>query len=156
MSRRDTCESTNLSDGEFVAQLRSCVSHYLRAIDAWEAAYREFQRTAAPRQVSSDLAAAHQQYVNARNNLAGHLPQARRLCLKHGLRNPWSGILRIELGSHSAQSGNVTAIGKGERAAINRCIAELHAACSAIPENRVELTPRPRTTIVQRILGYFF
>ena len=76
-------------DAEFVDRLRSATQKYLDAIDAWESSYQKFYRMPAPGPVSSDLESEHRAYLSARRELQQHVPNARRLCLKHSLRDPW-------------------------------------------------------------------
>jgi hypothetical protein len=149
---------TEISDAEFVAQLRVSTQGYLQAVDAWEAAYQKYYRLASPGRVSPDLEPLHQEYLSARKRLKHCVPRARRLCLKYTLRDPWPAILHINLGSQAPQSGAAPAIGRAERALLAQCLDHLQSACEAKAEPYTpyipESPPRPRG-ILQRIIDYF-
>jgi len=146
-----------MSDADFVTLLRSATQSYLKSVDTWEAAYQRFYRLASPHQVSSDLEPEYHGYLAARKHLQECLPRARRLCRKHGVRDPWAGILHIRLGAGTPQSGRVTAVGQGERALIAQSLTALEAATrmpqEEAPEERVDPPPRG---IWGRIVDYFF
>jgi hypothetical protein len=146
-----------VSDAEFVAQLGSATRNYLEAVDTWEAAYRKFYRLASPLQVSSDLEPEFNTYLAARKRLQECLPHARRLCRRHGLRDPWAGILHIRLGARAPQTGGTSAVGQGERTLIAQCLAALEAA-ARMPEHTppTEEAPAPRRGVLGRIFDYFF
>src|SRR5579885_1710858 len=108
-----TSRKEGLSDQEFVAALRVAVEQYLQSVDRWEAAYSKYYRLSAPGAgISSDLEAEHREYSGRRRELAEILPRARRLCLRHGLREPFSGLLRISLGQYSPQERLASAISR--------------------------------------------
>src|SRR6266566_2426531 len=78
-----------LSDQEFVDNLRAAVVRYLAAVDRWEAAYQRYYRMPGwAEKVSADLEAEQREYETQRRTLEEMLPRARRLCLKHQLRDP--------------------------------------------------------------------
>src|SRR5690348_4034147 len=93
-----------LSDGSFVDGLRSAIERYFAAVDQWEAAYQKYYRLptfGGP--ISDDLKSEQQVYDERRRELEELLPRARRLCLKHQLPEPFSGLLRVSLGRYSPQ-----------------------------------------------------
>jgi len=139
------------NDAAFVDQLRAATRTYLDAIDAWESSYQKFYRMPAPGPVSSDLEAEHRAYLAARRDLPQHIPNARRLCLKHSLRDPWPALLHVNLGGTTPQAGFAPAIGRSERALIVQSLDDLESACRALPEVRVE---KPRG-LWRRVLDYF-
>jgi hypothetical protein len=149
--------TTGLTDAEFVALLSTTCREYLDSVDTWESAYQRFYRLASPHQVSSDLEPEHQAYLKARRRLQELSPRARRLCRRHGLRDPWAGILHIRLGDRPPQAGHATAVGQGERTLIAQCLAALEVATRMPLEEPpvVEAPARPRG-ILGRILDYFF
>jgi hypothetical protein len=105
-----------LSDREFVDNLRAAVEHYLTGVDRWEAAYRRYYRMPGwAERVSADLEAEQREYEAQRRTLEEMLPRARRLCLKHQLRDPFAGLLRLSLGRHAPQHRVESAIGRNER-----------------------------------------
>src|SRR5690349_24780603 len=105
----------SLPDHDFVASLRSAIERYLSAVDRWEAAYQKYYRMPGSSRVSDDVEAEHREYTERRRELEEHLPRARRLCLKHGLRDPFAGLVRISLGRYSPQERSDSAIGRSER-----------------------------------------
>jgi hypothetical protein len=146
-------------DAEFVDQLRSATQKYLDAIDAWEASYQKFYRMPAPGPVSSDLEAEHQAYLAARRELQQHVPNARRLCLKHSLRDPWPALLHVNLGGTTPQTGFSPAIGRSERAKVGQSLDELESACRT-PREHEPISPlhiqtqKPRG-LLRRIIDFF-
>lgn len=87
-----------MPDHEFVAELRQVVERYLSAVDHWDEAYQKYYRLPGfASRVSDDLQEEQREYEVCRRDLAAMLPRARRLCLKHRLREPFSGLLRISL-----------------------------------------------------------
>jgi hypothetical protein len=73
-----------LSDQEFVDNLRAAVERYLAGVDRWEAAYQRYYRLPGwAERVSADLEAEQREYETQRRTLEEMLPRARRLCLKH-------------------------------------------------------------------------
>ncbi len=147
------------SDADFVDQLRSATANYLDAIDAWETAYQKYYRVLAPG-VSSDLEPEHQAWLAARRQLERLLPNARRLCLKYSLRDPWPALLHVRLGARTPQDGFVTAIGRAERALISQCLDRLDSACRAQERAASEyapITPPPsQRNLIQRVFDFFF
>lgn len=152
------------TDQEFIRQLRECVARYFRALDAWEAGYHKFYRMAGSHfSKSPDLEEARLEYVAARGELAALSPRARRLCARFSLRDPWPGLLRIELGAHPPQVRTASAIGRSERLAITDCLANLelnsvqweeqHAVSK--PPPAASAVQHPRRNILQRIFDWF-
>jgi hypothetical protein len=85
------------------------------------------------------------------------------LCLRHGLRDPWQATLHIALGAQTPQAGATTAIGKGERTLLAKCLADLEAASSAYakaPATKaakvIKAAAPSRQGIFQRVFDYFF
>ena len=154
-------ESTSNPEVEFVRLLRDLVLQYLRAVDAWEAAYFECYRLVTPFQVSSDLDTPQREYERALQNLQACVPQARRMCWKYGVRDPWDALLRIRLGANAPQAGAASAIGKGERNLVAGCLAELEEAAWKPSESPAEPVPevprieRPRGPL-QRLVDFLF
>jgi len=88
-------DETAVPDHAFVADFRSAVERYFEAVDQWETAYRRYYRQPdCGEKVSADLETEHSGYCARRRELEQMLPRARRLCLKHGLREPWWGQMR--------------------------------------------------------------
>ncbi len=152
------------TDLEFIRQLRECVARYFRALDAWEAGYHKFYRMAGPHlSKSPDLEEARLEYAAARQELAALSHRARRLCARFSLRDPWPGLLRIELGAHPPQVRTASAIGRSERLAITDCLANLelnsvqweeqHAAPK--PPPAADTVQPPHRHILQRIFDWF-
>src|SRR6266436_8162142 len=97
-------QESRISDGEFIAALRVAAERYLGAVDQWEAAYQKYYRLPGyAATVRHDLEAEHRAYSDRRRELEELLPRARRLCLRHDLRDPFSGLLRISLGRYAPQ-----------------------------------------------------
>jgi len=118
------------TDREFIACLRSAIERYLSAVDRWESAYRKYYRLPGyAAKVSTDLEREHREYSERRTELERLLPRARRLCLKHRMRDPFSGLVRISLGRYAPQHRLDTAIGRSERNAATACLVDLTAAC---------------------------
>ena len=91
--------TTPAPEGEFVAGLRQAVEEYFRAVDQWEKAYRKYYRLPDPTgKTPSDLLEQQAVYDAAHKRLAAMVPRARGLSFRHGLRDPWTGILRSPLG----------------------------------------------------------
>jgi hypothetical protein len=61
------------------------------------------------------------------------LAKARRLCLKHRLRDPFGNLMRVSLGRFAPQQRTDSAIGRGERSAVSVCLMELYEACAEWP-----------------------
>jgi hypothetical protein len=138
MDHPENAAETN-PDLEFVLGLRPCVARYMEAIDNWEKAYRKFFRLARPQhQVSPDLEQEQSCYLQARQELQAHIPRARRLCQRFDLRDPWPGLLRIELGTHAPQVRAASAFGRSERIAVENCLNQLVEHCARWEEQPVE------------------
>jgi len=151
------------SDLEFLQEIRECVARYLQAVDDWEAEYYKFYRLARPNQgVSPDLQDAQRAYISARRELEACIPRARRLCSKFDLRDPWPGLLRIQLGAHAPQVRMASAFGRSERIAIADCLNRLVECCASkeaqsardIPEEEAP-SAGTRRNLVQRVIDYF-
>jgi hypothetical protein len=142
---------TQTTDREFVANLRAAVDAYLSAVDRWEAAFHKHYRMPGSDKVSAD-------YSQRRRELEALLPRARRLCLKHRLRDPLGGLLRASLGQFAPQQRTDSAIGRGERNAVSECLLELHEACaewaSGAPPDK-EPEPRNRS-LLGRLIDFFY
>lgn len=111
-----------VSDLEFVLELRQTVSRYLRAVDAWESAYKKFaRRTGHQSGLTPELDQAQAEYRLARRALEAGVPRARRLGLRYGVRDPWPGLLRVSMGQ--------SILGRNERLAITDCLDQLMARC---------------------------
>jgi len=129
----------------------------LRAVDQWESAYQKYYRLPGyAAKISSDLEAEHREYSERRYDLERMLPRARRLCLKHRLRDPFSGLVRVSLGRYAPQQRVDSAIGRNERNAVTVCLVDLTAACQewAATGGR----PEPGTgkgSWLRRLLDYF-
>ena len=147
-----------VSDLEFVLELRGTVSRYLRAVDAWESAYKNFaRRTGHQSGLSLELDRAQAEYRPARKALEAGVPRARRLGLRYGVRDPWSGLLRVSMGQ--------SILGRNERLAITDCLDQLMAHCrddvagarspASIPESLYRWLPVWLVIALQRVKGYF-
>jgi len=145
----------HLSDGEFVDALRTSVENYLAAVDQWDAAYQKYYRLPGFASRISDLAAEQQVYDARRRELERMLPRARRLCLKHAKREPFSGLLRISLGVYAPQERAASTIGRNERSVVTRCLVELHDACREWSPAETE-APQPKQSLLRRVVNYFF
>jgi hypothetical protein len=149
---------TQTSDREFVANLRAAVDAYLSAVDRWEAAFHKHYRMPGSDKVSADMEAEHRDYSQRRSELEALLPRARRLCLKHRLRDPLGGLMRVSLGQFAPQQRTDSAIGRGERNAVSECLLELHEACAEwaadAPPSDKEPNLRHRS-LLGRVIDYF-
>jgi len=145
-------QESRISDGEFIAALRVAVERYLGAVDQWEAAYQKYYRLPGyAATVSHDLEAEHRAYSDRRRELEELLPRARRLCLRHDLRDPFSGLLRISLGRYAPQHRVDSAIGRNERSAVTECLVELSGACQDWESER----QRDQESLLRRLADYF-
>lgn len=118
-------------DREFVAELRAAADAFVAAVDAWEAAYRKYYRVTGPgTKVSADLQREEAAYAASRRKLAELAPRARGLCFKHGLKDPWTGLLRSSLGQYAPQDRAESAISRVERQQVNECLILLAEACA--------------------------
>jgi hypothetical protein len=154
---------TLTSDREFVSELRTAVDAYLGAVDRWEAAFRKYYRMPdCSERSSADMDAEQRDYNERRRELEAFLSKARRLCLKHRLRDPFGNLMRVSLGRFAPQQRTDSAIGRGERSAVSVCLMELYAACSewpaeVLPPSR-ESKPVNRSyrSLLGRVLDYFY
>ena len=141
-----------ISDSEFVVELRQVVERYLGAVDHWDAAYQKYYRLPGfSARVSNDLQEEQREYEARRRELAAMVPRARRLCLKHRLREPFSGLLRISLGRHAPQERVDSTIGRNERSVATQCLVELADACREWSPD----TAAPRESFLRRLMSYF-
>jgi hypothetical protein len=148
-------QTVPVSDREFVADLRQAVERYFRAVDEWEAAYRKYYRLPDPRgKTPSDLTEQQAIYDSARANLAALIPRARGLSFRHGLRDPWTGLLRSPLGQSTPQDRYSSAISRAERAQAIECLLVLAEAYAELPPP-VEAPP-PARSFLRRLLDFFY
>jgi hypothetical protein len=153
-----------ISDYEFVAALRAAIERYLSAVDVWEAAYQKYYRLPGyEAKIRSDLEPEQREYGERRRDLEGMLPRARRLCLKHRLPDPFSGLLRIALGRYAPQHRVDSAVGRSERSEVTKCLVELSDACreweSAGANAAQETTSAEREgnrSLLRRLVDYFY
>lgn len=137
MDRKRIAAGQLSPDLEFALELRGAVEQYLRAVDSWEAAYRQYGRS------PSNLHAEHHTYTEAHRRLMPLLPRARALSMKFALRDPWSGLLHTTLGHSAPHLLAPSAIGLNERAAITACLSLLVDACWE-EEHAVSSSAKPR------------
>jgi hypothetical protein len=143
-----------VSDREFVAELRQAVDRYFRAVDEWEAAYRKYYRLPDPKgRTPSDLTEQQAVYDSARSKLGAMIPRARGLSFRHGLRDPWTGLMRSPLGQSTPQDRYSSALSRAERTQAIECLLELAEAYAEIPP--AEAPPPPRSWW-RRLLGFFY
>ena len=148
-----------IPDREYVALLRSAVEAYLAAVDQWESAYQKYYRLPGfAARIGEDLEAEQRVYNVRRRELEALLPRARRLCLRHNLREPFSGLLRISLGRYAPQERMDSTVGRNERSVVAKCLAELHdASLEWLPSDRAESRPeRAKGSLLQRLVNYFY
>jgi hypothetical protein len=144
-----------VSDREFVAGLRQAVEQYFRAVDEWETAYRKYYRLPDPTgKPPSDLVEQQAAYDDARKRLAAMAQRARGLSFRHGLRDPWTGILRSPLGQSTPQSSYSSAISRAERAQVMECLIVL-AEAYAEHASAGEPAP-PSRSLLRRLLDFFY
>jgi hypothetical protein len=153
-----------LTDPEFVDNLRAAVERYLAGVDRWEAAYQRYYRMPGrAERVSADLVAEQREYETQRRTLEEMLPRARRLCHKHQLRDPFAGLLRISLGRHAPQHRVESAIGRNERNTATDCLVRLSEQCRVwkpeLPGTEAqadsELQPG-KQSLLKRLVNYFY
>jgi len=152
-------QERTISDREFVAELRAVIERYFQAVDKWETAYQKYYRLPGyAARASDDLEPEHREYGARRSELEALLPRARRLCLKHQLRDPFSGLLRISLGRYAPQQRMDSAIGRSERSAVTDCLVELNDACLEWrPESGGDALERDeKKSLLQRFVSYFY
>lgn len=142
-----------MADVDFVDQLRAATERYFHSIDTWENAYAKYYRVSTPNGIASDMEPFHREFLDAKRNLEGYIPRARRLCLKYDLAQPWQALLRIDLGANKPQQSRGSALGRGERNAVILCLAQLNdAAHGAFPDR----PPERDVGILRRIYELFF
>jgi hypothetical protein len=147
-------QTVPVADREFVAELRQAVERYFRAVDEWEKAYRKYYRLPDPRgKTPGDLTEQQAAYDSARARLAAMIPRARGLSFRHGLRDPWTGLMRSPLGQSTPQDRYSSAISRAERTQAIECLLELAEAYAELP--RVEAPPPPRS-LLRRLLDFFY
>jgi hypothetical protein len=153
-------DETAVPDHAFVADFRSAVERYFEAVDQWETAYRRYYRQPdCGEKVSADLETEHSGYCARRRELEQMLPRARRLCLKHGLREPFSNLQRISLGRYAPQQRTESAIGRDERRVVTNCLLELDEACRewpAWPAAPASPCEAGEASLLQRLVNFFF
>jgi len=143
-----------VSDRDFVAGLRQAVEQYFRAVDEWEAGYRKYYRLPDPTgKPPSDLGAEQAAYDDARKRLAAMAPRARGLSFRHGMRDPWTGILRSTLGQSTPQDRYSSALSRAERTQVIECLLVLAEAYAELTP--VEAPPPPRS-LLRRLLDFFY
>lgn len=149
-----------IPDREFVTLLRATVEAYLAAVDQWESAYQKYYRLPGfASRIGEDLQVEQQVYDARRRELEAMLPRARRLCLRHNLREPFSGLLRISLGRYAPQERMDSTVGRNERVVVAKCLAELHDAClewSAPGGGSDPRSERPKGSLLQRLVSFFY
>jgi hypothetical protein len=153
-----------ISDHEFVVCLRAVIERYLGAVDQWETAYQKYYRLPGyAAKASHDLEPEEREYGERRRELEGMLPRARRLCLKHRLRDPFSGLLRIALGRYAPQHRVDSAIGRSERNEVTKCLVELGDAsrewssgADAEQEDGDSQRTRSGGSLLRRLVDYFY
>jgi len=134
------------SDLEFILELRVRVARYLTAVDAWESAYRKFSvRRGYQAGLTPELDKAQSEYRAAKRSLEAVVPRARRLGLRYGTRDPWTGLLKVAMGE--------TTLGRNERTAIIAHLDRLLAACKDDVSAEQPLE-RPSSWL-QRVKDYF-
>ena len=113
--------------------------------------------------VSADLEAEQREYEMQRRTLEEMLPRARRLCLKHQLRDPFAGLLRLSLGRHAPQHRVASAIGRNERIAATDCLLRLSEQCRVwepeIPGSEAQMVSEPqpvKQSLLKRLVDYFY
>jgi len=147
------------SDDAFIEALRAAIERYLKAVDQWEAAYQKYYRLptfGSP--ISDDLKSEQHEYDERRRELEEMLPRARRLCLKHRLPEPFSGLLRISLGQYAPQQRVDSAIGRSERGMVTKCLVELSEACRDWKPEKDDrpVQSGPHTPFLRRLVNYFY
>jgi hypothetical protein len=144
-----------VSDREFVAEFRQAVEQYFRAVDDWEKAYRKFYRLPDPKgKTPSDLVEQQAAYDSARAQLAAMAPRARALSFRHGLRDPWTGLLRSPLGQSTPQDRYSSALSRAERTQAIECLLMLAEQYAESP--KAEAPPPAAKSLLRRLLDFFY
>jgi hypothetical protein len=147
-------QAVPVSDREFVADLRLAVDRYFRAVDEWEAAYRKYYRLPDPKgKTPSDLAEQQAAYDSAKRQLNAMVPRARGLSFRHGLRDPWTGIMRSKLGQSTPQDRYSSAISRSER---TQAIEVLLVLAEAYAELPAPDEPPPPRSWLRRLRDFFY
>jgi hypothetical protein len=125
-------------------------------VDDWETAYRKYYRLPDPRgKTPSDLVEQQAAYDAARASLAALIPRARGLSFRHGLRDPWTGLMRLTLGQTTPQDRYSSALSRAERTNAIECLLELAEAYADIPQ--AEKEPREESRgLLRRLLDFFY
>jgi hypothetical protein len=80
--------------------------------------------------------------------------RARGLSFRHGLRDPWTGLLRSPLGQSTPQDRYSSAISRSERTAAIECLLVLAEAYAELP---LAKEPPPASKgFLRRILDFFY
>ncbi|MFN7920599.1 MAG: hypothetical protein U0Q16_10915 [Bryobacteraceae bacterium] len=141
------------SDVEFVHELREAVTVYLRALDAWEAAYARFYRMpGTERRISADLEDVHRDYVAAFGALERLTGRAQQLCMRHDIRNPWPAFVRSRPSTQAPQTLAASGVGRNERCAISDCLRQLEDACDPVA---IPVPPEPQRGLLRKLREYF-
>jgi len=116
-------------------------------VDVWEAANRKYYRLAGPScKISGDLEEPQRVYLASRKRLAELAPRACGLCFKHGLKDPWTGLIRTSPGQYAPQDRDEPAISRVERQQVSECPILLSEACAGFkreaPVESREAEPR--------------
>jgi hypothetical protein len=147
-------------DREFIAGLRQAAEEYIRAVDDWEAAYQKYYRLADPMgKVPSDMEEQQRAYDSARRRLSAMMPRARGLCYKYGLRDPWTGLLRSELGRFAPQERDASALSRAERTQVIECLimlAERSAEGAGASRDPFPPPPPDRRSLLRKVLDWFY
>ena len=144
-------------DQEFVEELRAAIEVYFAAVDQWEAAYQKYYRLPGyAARISEDLETEHREYRARRKELEPMLPRARRLCLKHDVRDAFSGLQLVSLGRYAPQERTDSAIGRNQRNAITQCLLELKEACREADRPGEPPSAPARNSFLQRLFSYFY
>ena len=144
------------SDAAFVESLRDAVLRYLDAVDAWETAYQRYYRLPGfTDKAGTDLDPEHRTYQACRRNLQEKLPRARSLCLRHDLRDPFTGLLHTVLGRHAPQHCPEPSIGRNERSAVLDCLVQLSDHCREWQSEPPAATEPREPSLLRRLVDYF-
>jgi hypothetical protein len=106
--------------------------------------------------VSADVEPEQREYETRRRELAALLPRARRLCLKHQLPDPFSGLLRISLGRYAPQERIDPVIGRSERSVVAECLAKLDDACRDWQAELGDGPAQQRRSWLRRLISFFY